>query len=181
MSITPLQTAYRGYHFRSRLEARYAVLFDHLGIKWDYEPEGYRLPDGTRYLPDFFIHMRDRTPGWGYWIEIKGVEPSERERAKLQALATMTGHHGWLYYGSPAENAPELFDSSGPLPPPSKAYRAFMKLVGARKRSAEEQFFSSAPIMLCCEDSAMEPGRFDKAIIAARSARFEHGESGATL
>lgn len=50
-----IQTVYKGYKFRSRLEARYAVFFDALGLDWEYEPEGYELPDGTWYLPDFFV------------------------------------------------------------------------------------------------------------------------------
>ena len=51
--IKAIETRYKGYLFRSRLEARWAVFFDALGIKWEYEPEGVVLPDGTRYLPDF--------------------------------------------------------------------------------------------------------------------------------
>ena len=34
-------TKYGGCYFRSRLEARWAVFFDHLGIEWLYEPEGF--------------------------------------------------------------------------------------------------------------------------------------------
>jgi hypothetical protein len=32
-----IQTRYSGRYFRSRLEARWAVFFDALGLKWDYE------------------------------------------------------------------------------------------------------------------------------------------------
>ena len=53
--IKPIETEYNGYRFRSRLEARWAVFFDALGIKYEYEPEGYTLEDGTKYLPDFRI------------------------------------------------------------------------------------------------------------------------------
>lgn len=53
MTIKAIETRYRGYRFRSRLEARWAVFFDALGIEWQYEPEGFELADGTRYLPDF--------------------------------------------------------------------------------------------------------------------------------
>ena len=41
-----VQTEYKGYLFRSRLEARWAVFFDTLGIQWEYEPEGIVLSDG---------------------------------------------------------------------------------------------------------------------------------------
>ena len=54
--IQTLPTFYAGTKFRSRLEARWAIFFDHCGIKWEYEPEGYLLEDGTCYLPDFLLH-----------------------------------------------------------------------------------------------------------------------------
>lgn len=50
-----IQTEYKGYLFRSRLEARWAVFFDACGIEWEYEPEGLVLSDGTHYLPDFYL------------------------------------------------------------------------------------------------------------------------------
>ena len=50
-----IQTEYKGYLFRSRLEARWAVFFDAMGIEWEYEPEGIVLSDGTNYLPDFYL------------------------------------------------------------------------------------------------------------------------------
>lgn len=50
-----IETIYKWYRFRSRLEARWAVFFDAMGIEWEYEPEGFALDDGTNYLPDFFL------------------------------------------------------------------------------------------------------------------------------
>jgi hypothetical protein len=38
-----IETAYNGYRFRSRLEARWAVFFDALGIRYQYEKEGFDL------------------------------------------------------------------------------------------------------------------------------------------
>lgn len=52
--IQAIETQYKGYRFRSRLEARWAVFFDTMGIEWRYESEGYRLPSGY-YLPDFWF------------------------------------------------------------------------------------------------------------------------------
>ena len=54
-SIRPIETIYNGYRFRSRLEARWAVFFDALGVEYEYEPEGFELPNGGRYLPDFRV------------------------------------------------------------------------------------------------------------------------------
>ena len=52
--IKSIETKYKGYRFRSRLEARWAVFFDEVGIKWEYEPEGFQTSIGN-YLPDFFL------------------------------------------------------------------------------------------------------------------------------
>lgn len=72
--IQPIETRYAGRRFRSRLEARYAVFFDSLGVSWEYEPEGFLVGDGKRaYLPDFKI----RTLQGEWWVEVKG------ERGKL--------------------------------------------------------------------------------------------------
>lgn len=45
-SIKAIETVYKGYRFRSRLEARWAVSFDVMGLSYRYEPEGFALgPD----------------------------------------------------------------------------------------------------------------------------------------
>jgi hypothetical protein len=54
-----IDTFYNDHFFRSRLEARWAVYFDSLGEKWEYEPEGFILENGVKYLPDFFIPKMD--------------------------------------------------------------------------------------------------------------------------
>jgi len=64
MNIKPIETIYKGYQFRSRLEARWAVFFDQLAIKWQYEVEGFQLPSGW-YLPDFYLPEQD------CYVEIK--------------------------------------------------------------------------------------------------------------
>lgn len=64
MDVRPIETRYHGYRFRSRLEARWAVFFDTLGVRWEYEVEGFELPSG-RYLPDFWL------PREHLWVEIK--------------------------------------------------------------------------------------------------------------
>ena len=55
MTIKAIETEYNGYRFRSRLEARWAVFLDALGVKYEYEPDGFVLPSGRRYLPDFRV------------------------------------------------------------------------------------------------------------------------------
>lgn len=51
--VQAIETEYAGRRFRSRLEARWAVFLDHLDLKWLYEPQGYLLGNGERYLPDY--------------------------------------------------------------------------------------------------------------------------------
>jgi hypothetical protein len=54
MTIKAIETKYNGYRFRSRLEARWAVFFDALGLRYEYEAEGFHTPIGG-YLPDFWM------------------------------------------------------------------------------------------------------------------------------
>ena len=82
-----IETVYNGYRFRSRLEARWAVFFDTLGIRYEYEKEGYDL-SGLWYLPDFWLPEQD------CWAEIKGTTPTEEERDKAIRLALMTDKKG---------------------------------------------------------------------------------------
>lgn len=73
MTIKPIETVYKGYRFRSRLEARWAVFFDTIDAEWEYEPEGFTLSDGTKYLPDFLLkNVRGRGAD-NIYVEVKGV------------------------------------------------------------------------------------------------------------
>jgi len=51
----PKPTWYNNYYFRSKLEAKWAVFFDLMKIKWNYEPEQFTCKDGSQYTPDFFL------------------------------------------------------------------------------------------------------------------------------
>lgn len=64
-TIKPIETLWKGYRFRSRLEARWAVFFETLGIRWQYETQGFQLGDGSAYLPDFYL------PDQKTYVEIK--------------------------------------------------------------------------------------------------------------
>ena len=50
MTRTGIPTTYSGGRFRSRLEARWAAMFDLLDWAWTYEPF-----DGAGYVPDFLV------------------------------------------------------------------------------------------------------------------------------
>ncbi|HZN76073.1 MAG TPA: hypothetical protein VFC00_30955 [Micromonosporaceae bacterium] len=70
-AIKAIETEYKGHLMRSRLEARWAVFFDALGIPWHYEEQGYELPSG-RYLPDFRIEGGALVGSADLWVEVKG-------------------------------------------------------------------------------------------------------------
>lgn len=78
--IRAISTRYAGCHFRSRLEARWAVFFDALQIEWLYESEGFETPAG-RYLPDFYL------PENAVWVEIKGGSFTRRDRERAEHFA----------------------------------------------------------------------------------------------
>lgn len=71
-NIKPIKTIYKGYRFRSRLEARWAVFFDAYGVEWEYEPEGFDLGDGICYLPDFLLHGVKGYVEGDLYVEVKG-------------------------------------------------------------------------------------------------------------
>jgi len=188
--IKAIQTSYAGCRFRSRLEARWAVYFDRLGIDWDYEIEGFVMrnrlglfdfPESFAYLPDFWLPERQ------LWVEVKGEWTPEAAHKSLNAAALFgdlvvlgtpprsvfrsTGvrlhfHKGDLFatpwYGRSKVEHPAVdwdryvasdFGEVAPLAYDLNAMRADLSLAGADKA----------------------------ALLTARSARFEHGESGATL
>jgi hypothetical protein len=109
--LKAIETIYNGYRFRSRLEARWAVFFDALGIKYEYEKEGYRLSRGRLgsldYLPDFWL------PQWNCWIEIKGQDPTPQERAKAHFLSLHSKKAVYIFAGDIA--VPDGFGDSAYL------------------------------------------------------------------
>ena len=168
-SLKAIQTRYKGYHFRSRLEARWAVFFDTLGYKWEYEPEGFVLPTGAKYLPDFHIKGVD-TSGepFDFWCEVKGdiTALTETDNSKIDTFG----------YQLAAGGKSVLFVLVGA--PEPKRYEVVARenhwIWSERKRpwfgDIEPQTRSRNPLselMAACD--------------AARSARFEHGQSGATI
>lgn len=92
--ISAIETSYNGCHFRSRLEARWAVFLDSFGEKWIYEHQGYRLQSGN-YLPDFFL------PRLECWLEIKGEKPSAQEINLCTELSVETDKAVVLAWGLP--------------------------------------------------------------------------------
>jgi hypothetical protein len=94
-TVTAKPTRYNGIHFRSRLEARWAVFWECLGLECRYEYEKFNV-DGRGYIPDFFLpsvagppypfpHTKARIP-LGCWVEVKGDIPDEDAVRKLKVV-----------------------------------------------------------------------------------------------
>lgn len=174
--MTPIQTRYKGYHFRSRLEARWAVYFDTIGCEWEYEPDGFHLPDGSLYLPDFWLKTVKM------WAEVKPDWPTDDEVSKAKMLAAETGRSVLFLDGTPRDtnywavyrDDSDDFNQGFPWVDfflnnwyfDEKRFYCSTPCDFGPNRPDQEAF---APDELTCE-----------AIDAARSARFEHGESGRT-
>lgn len=88
-----IETVYNNYRFRSRLEARWAVFFDTLGVAYEYEREGYSLGVDGRYLPDFYF------PHLNSWMEVKGIT-DKSAASKAKKLADATGMKVFLFTGN---------------------------------------------------------------------------------
>lgn len=82
--IAAIPTLYHRTRFRSRLEARWAVFLDCIGIEWRYEFEGYTLSDGTLYLPDFYLPQID----WHAEVKPKWPTSIEIQKCRLLAMGT---------------------------------------------------------------------------------------------
>ena len=194
-----IETRYKGYRFRSRLEARWAVFFETAGVKWQYEPEGFETPSG-RYLPDFFLPE----VGGGLWVEVKGQKPSEDELEKLKHVVGFTGFHGVFARDIPSQDQ----INSGPSDFPGVYDWSAWAICGlctkfddeSLTRSTVSDFFDAPYVFCVCPVTGEVGFEFDgrggrvtrlgpdekayswdhpklvKAYAAARSARFEHGE-----
>ena len=192
MNIKAIQTVYAGHKFRSRLEARWAVFFDALGIEWQYEPEGFSV-DGSRqwsYLPDFYL------PESKVWVEVKGdwASCSDDYFEMLNWLAEG---------GSPLPHMSNSDDSEkgglillGPIPKDTPCLPTFVCLTnhkggciccafffdGALIKDSRnsipfacgEEIKCLAPNQWCIED---RENHSRHAYTKARQARFEFGET----
>jgi hypothetical protein len=178
--IAAIPTRYKGYHFRSRLEARYAVAFDALGIEWEYEKEGYETPYGW-YLPDFWIPVKNNhvpIRGSGYFIEIKGIQPTLNEKQKIAYIANKTGHSVKVFIGI-GKNL------CGHCNRDLDIQKYFLENE-ISESNGEKEFNRDHPnyilhLEVLLNNIGIEGKCSTKdAINAGLSARFEHGESGAT-
>lgn len=169
-------TQYNGYRFRSRLEARWAVFFNALHIKYVYEKEGYDLGDAGRYLPDFWlpaVTLRDAlTPG--VWAEVKSEYPDKADEAKYHKLAEKTGRPLVLLCGAEVDNRSFFQFGCGWDTDMAFVQCATPSCGHIKVEYGLESSYRTCP--KCGKEADASTNAIKRAIKAARSGRFEHGE-----
>ena len=182
--IQAIETLYAGCRFRSRLEARWAVFFDALGITWDYEPEGFRLPNlpagDDCYLPDFWlpqVEMYAEVKPSGKDKSIVTIKP--QEMAKVIALAMVTEAPVLILDGMPRDTnywavvPNSLFD--GLDRDVAWMWVDYMPAYPGAYHLTDGRFYASTSGRELAHDWDIGDDAHP-AVIAALSARFEHGE-----
>lgn len=170
--IQAIETEYNGYRFRSRLEARWAVFFDAIGADYKYEPEGYRLEDGSRYLPDFYLTNVSGRGTRNIFIEIKGVVSD----IDLHKIELFSRHYPVIIFG----DIPKYNSAYGDMD-----YNCTDEVFNLE--FSEGDYYWTYPkasvhngLVLDYPDnpySYVDEKLTQKAYEIARQARFEHGET----
>jgi hypothetical protein len=191
MDIKPIETKYKGYRFRSRLEARWAVFFDTIGLVWEYELEGYDLGEYGWYLPDFYFPQID------HFGEVKpdhDRKSMDAEILKCGALVQCTKKSCLLLFGVPThaglwrlEYSDEGYgwydEESESIPGLPNVFPVDVAWTDDCYWKSEGRMFVSTgeggsfPFQFKLE-SFYDGSIFMQGIESARSARFEHGENG---
>lgn len=184
MDIKPIETKYKGYKFRSRLEARWAVFFDAAGIEWEYETEGYQFDDGTKYLPDFYL------PESKQFFEVKGVM-TETDMQKIKKLISCgkdvaIGYSDYTFQACSdyliSEEKQEygmcldLKDMSELCRCPNCRKFFFLGLYGTWSCRCCGEYLGDDREVYADGELYNVDKKIQRAITAAKQARFEHGE-----
>jgi hypothetical protein len=194
--IKAIETEYKGYRFRSRLEARWAVCFDKLGLEWVYESEGFVLDDGITYLPDFYLAFPIfNRPG--LYVEIKPSMPlpGSIEIKKLNSFNSDLTRLIVLLRGLPENEIEFVIQATDQCVPVWLGYqdgrvpyilpgeKLNLCILGLTKEGYCA-FFPDGHITSIteCQMRVYRHSWFiQSALRVARGARFEHGEKPETL
>jgi len=165
-----IETIYKGYKFRSRLEARFAVFFDSLGIDWEYEIEGFVLDNGEWYLPDFYLPTFDN----GMWVEVKPKDFTEEEKERCRLLCKGTKKSVWLAAPKPDFICYEVFYYDNHY-----GYIEGDGIPNADQAEFENRMFAMSAYgktggAINLEYRNLVGERLKNAVLEARQARFEH-------
>jgi hypothetical protein len=161
-ALKAIDTAYDGFLFRSRTEAKWAVLFRFLEIEFQYEPEGLELSTGDWYIPDFYL------PQVNLFAEVKPFAPTPTERRKVIALVhdtergclVLDGHPTYKTYTGYTWDSGDVTEAE---------YLLDIDMHGRRYYCDERRFFAN-PGILSAECEFSSPYR--EAVTLARMERF---------
>lgn len=182
--MKPIETQYAGHRFRSRLEARWAVFFNAAGVEWLYEPEGFTLENGTRYLPDFYL------PKAGCYVEVKGdmsrldtdllnrFARDNQEVLLLGPIPKVQEGRGWvhpMFVGNLV--IPAAFNEVGSVDTPAPTNWWLPNVANAHDPEYAAQVVIQDRWLSGVEGKASHKHTCAW-YIAAAGARFEHGERG---
>lgn len=189
--IKAIETRYKGYRFRSRLEARWAIFFDAISMKWRYESEGYRT-DNKWYLPDFVLLDREvrNADDFSYvsdnlFIEVKPKHPTTADWEKGYSLAKNSGQPVYMTCGDPWFDVP-IFCLAGGAPLDFRRDDHLLLALSSWAECADCQDIGLIPRWYmqqgrpcpdCSGTLSTHTVKLQRAYVAARSARFEHGET----
>ena len=146
--------------------------FDVAGIEWRYEPEGLVLPDGTYYLPDFLIKCGpyDDTDPARWFVEIKGDILADQEgirKVRLLDDSPPRDVFGNLLVLGCIILTSKVFDLTIP---PGWYFNPLRPMYDDRTESAAFDAMVERDLF------GIDYETFHRACIAAKQARFEHGE-----
>ena len=146
--IKPIETVYNGYRFRSRLEARWAVFFDALGVKYEYGPGGFEV-NGVKYLPDFLIYDVEGIHAFEWrkniYVEVKG-SPDYDSACKVSTFC------GFPYCDTPGAPAYLPIWVVGNIPDPSNYIYDMEKQRIDRCSEISEKISCGKGCALCIND-----------------------------
>ena len=95
--MNSIETEFLGITYRSRTEARWAVLMHELGVKFHYEAEAFDLSEAGYYLPDFWL------PELDLFIEIKPIVSVDGRSSPTQYLCMATEKNVITFCGPPSD------------------------------------------------------------------------------
>lgn len=193
--IKAIETYYNGYRFRSRLEARWAVFFDAMGIRYLYEHDGFELDFGDcvmRYLPDFYL------PDYDLYAEVKGAESlTDIPREDAMKMSWFIDYDGpcangiillgnipepvgavtmswtvWRWSGEGLDLGFICFRDE----PDIRDFYSFIQSSAPHFFTEDEHYRLTGSVI--CSDHKLVHSKVENALLKARQARFEYGECG---
>ena len=183
--VAAIDTRYNGYRFRSRLEARWAIFFDQMGVPYLFEPEGFEL-GGVKYLPDFRLRSGlkvygESSPLSNVWVEVKPsltLEPQDKQ--KIALFTQQTDNVVLILTGDPEPGAElRLIAHKAKGGEWYTPYATWVELsdgeLGLLDRSSLESI--DDPEIRAAVERLERTPKLMAAYAAARDARFEHGET----